>query len=174
MKKMFVAFVALLVSTVAFSLPTPPDDNDPMAEALKQYAAQVEELNQKFDQMVLPPLKGMLQIAKEFGNSTQENLTPEQEQSLDKSQSQLMEALTSIVTPIVAEVNMDELNAQLKQFSAITGQAAQEISKEDFTNLMLGMTLLQAINHFAQNNLITQEDVEILGALFFSPEEKNQ
>ena len=172
MKKMFVAFVALLVSTVAFSLPTPPDDNDPMAEALKQYAAQVDELNKKLEQTILPPLKEVLQVAKD--SRSQDFLTPEQEQSLDKSQSQLMEALTSIVTPIVAEVNMDELNAQLKQFSAITGQAAQEISKEDFTNLMLGMTLLQAINHFAQNNLITQEDVEILGALFFSPEEKDQ
>ncbi len=162
MKKMFVAFVALLVSTVAFSLPTPPDDNDPMAEALKQYAAQVDELNQKFDQMVLPPLKGMLQIAKEFGNSTQDELSPEQEQDWNQHQTALMQAFTDIVAPMVEQM-----------FSA-AGQPAREITKQELTDMLIGMTALGALGHFQEAKKLTEEEVELAKLLFFPSEEDIQ
>lgn len=174
MKKMFVAFVALLVSTVSFALPTPPDDTDPMAQALKQYAAQVEELNQKFDQMVLPPLKGMLQIAKEFGNSTQENLTPEQEQVWNRHQAALTQAFTDIVTPMVEQADMQQVNEMLKQMLTASGQPVREITKQEFTDMLIGMTAIGALGHFQEAKKLTEEEVELAMLLFFPSEEEMQ
>lgn len=174
LKKLLVSLLALMVTSVGFALPTPPDDNDPMAEALKQYAAQVDELNQKFDQMVLPPLKGMLQIAKEFGNTTQDELSPEQEQGWNQHQTALMQAFTDIVAPMVEQADMQQVNDMFKQMFSAAGQPVREITKQELTDMLIGMTALGALGHFQEAKKLTEEEVELAKLLFFPSEEDIQ
>lgn len=169
-KKWFVTVVAVLVSTAAFALPTPPDDDDPMAQALAQYTAQIAEMNKTFDRTILPPLKTILNLAQEIGASEQDP-TPEQEQALAQAQTKLLGALQDFVLPAMAELDMNAVNEQLNQFLAQAGQPAQELSREDFANLMVAMTTLTAINHFVQDKLLTQEEAELAMMLFFPQED---
>ncbi len=174
LKKMLVSLLVLMVTSVGFALPTPPDDNDPMAQALQQYAAQVEEMNQKFDQLVLPPLKGMLQIAKEFGNTTQDDLTPAQEQAWSQYQGALMQALTDIVAPLVEQADMQQVNDMLKQVFTAAGQPVREVTKQEFADMLMGMTALGALGHFQETNKLTEEEFELAMLLFFPAEEEMQ
>ncbi len=107
LKKWLISMVTVALASAAFAFPAPPDDTDPLAQAMEQYTAQIEQMNKTFDQKVLPPLKGLLKIAEEFGNSTQTELTPEQEQAWNQHQAAITKALTDLVTPVVEQADYE-------------------------------------------------------------------
>lgn len=174
LKKMLVSLVALAVSSVAFAFPAPPDDTDPINPILSQYTSQIEEMNRTFDEKVLPPLKGLLQIAKAFGESTQTELTPEQEQAWNQHQTALSKALTDMVTPIVEQADMRQVNEMFKQIFQATGQPVREITKQEFSDMLAGMMAISALGHFQETHKLTEEEMELAMLLFFPGEEEEE
>ena len=172
LKKWFVSLLAVVVASVSFALPATLEENSPAADAMQQYAAQMEELNRTFDQTVLPPLKGMITVVKEFGESGAEDLTPTQEKQLETYRDQLSAALEVIVNPIVEQVDVNEFNQQMKQMLASLGQPTdQEFTKQDLSDQLMPMMVITSLDHFAQTGKLSQEEVEI-ALLLFLPEEE--
>jgi len=172
LKKMLLSACAVLVSSTAFAFTLPPDDVDPFARLMEQHAAQEEELYKKFDEKILPPLKELLQIAQEFGNSTQEALTPEQESAWNMYQATLTKALMDMATPIVEQTNIQQMNDMFKQIVAASGQPAHEFTKQEFTDMMAGMIAISALVHFQETKKLTAEEVELAMLLFFPQTEE--
>ena len=162
-KKLFFSVCLLALTSVAFAFPAPTDT----IPLLEPYTNQIEQLNKTLDQQVLPPLKGLLTIAKEFGNSTQDDLTPEQEQLWNKHQAQLTTAFMDMVSPVVEQVDMKQVNELFKQIATSTGQPAKEITKQEFTDMLIGMIALTALAHFQETKQLTQEELELATILFF-------
>ena len=172
LKKILATAIAILFGSVAFAFPAPPDDTDPMASILEQYSSQLEEMNKNFDEKILPPLKGLLKVAQAFGESNQEELTPEQEKVWNENQTQLTKALTDMVTPVVEQADMKQVNELFKQILTTTGQPVREITKQEFTDMLIGMTALNALAHFQQAKKLTEEELELATLLFFPQEEQ--
>ena len=142
-----------------------------MAEAMQQYTAQIKQMEATFDQAVLPPLKGLLKVASDFGNSGQENPSAEQEKDFETYQVKFVNALLDIVNQIVEKTDIDQFNAMLKEYSQMAGQPIpQEFSKEDLTDVMAAMVALTALGHFEQTHALTEEELELAVALIFPQE----
>ena len=168
LKKLLVTLLAVAVVSVSFALPSPQDVNPVADDVMQQYAAQVEELNKTFDETVLPPLKGLLTIAQEVLESGAEDPTPAQENQLNNYQDQLLTALDKITAPILAQIDINEYNQQMKQMLSQMGQTMdQNFTKEDLSNQMAAMVLLSALGHFAETNALTQEELELAAVIFF-------
>ena len=165
LKKLLAVLLAVLMNCSAFAYMAVPPDDDPMQQFLQQYEQEMEKLNKQFDQKVLPPLKDILKIAQ----AQQNDLTLEQEKALDALANQLEEALTSLVEPAVDQMDIDQLNALVKQ----SNDQLEPITKESLSEMMKAIYLLQALAHFAQTNQISEEELEIASVLFFPQDEED-
>ena len=92
---------------------------------------------------------------------------------MNQYQTKLAEALQSIVNPMLKDVDMEQVNDSLKQFAQMGEVPFQNLTKEEYKNLLIGATLLQALNHFAQAQKLSKEELELAMLLLF-PEEENK
>lgn len=172
LRKWFVSLLTVAVASVSFALPATLEENSPAADVMQQYAAQMEELNRTFDQTVLPPLKGLITVIKEFDESGAEDLTSAQEQQLETYRDQLSAALEVIVNPILEQIDINEFNQEMKQWLASLGQpTGQEFTTQDLSDQLMLMMVITSLDHFAQTGALGEEEIKI-ALLLFLPEEE--
>ncbi len=174
LKKMLVTGCALILSSAAFAFPAPPDDTNPMAPVLEPYTEQLENMKKTFDEQVLPPLKGLLKIANDFGNSTQPDLTPAQEAEWNQYQTKLSQAFLGLVSPVVAQVDMKQVNEEFKKICTTYNLPFQEMTKENFTDVLVGVTAMSALAHFQETNKLSDEELELAMMLFFPQDDPDE
>lgn len=185
LKKYVVSLLAVALSTAAFALPAPANE-DQTAEFMQQYTAQMEDLNKAFEQTLLPPLKRMLPVIKEIQANGGENITEKQEKDIANYADQMDAALDKIVNPLMAELSDDECNQIMKeqvvamlqmQFmqkqitasdyeQAVNQVEQQTFTKQDYSDYLKSSAMGMALGHFIQANLLTEEEQVLINYLF--------
>lgn len=161
LKKMLVSLLAVAVSSVAFAFPTPQAMNQAADENLIPLLEQIRRVNEEneavMESSVLPPLQGLVQIAKDMGNTDQEDLTPQQEQQVTTYTDQLTVALNRL-----AVSSLELVSSQLFAMEKIPEEAKQEV-----IDMLMGIHLQLALIHFEEKKLMAQEDIVIAREIFF-------
>ncbi len=67
---------------------------------------------------------------------------------------------------------MKQVNEMFKQILTAAGQPVREITKQEFTDMLIGMTALSALAHFQEAKKLTEEEMELAMLLFFPQEEQ--
>ncbi len=170
-KKYVLAFIATVLSTSIFAYPAVQEE-DPAAQLLQQYAAQMQELQKSFEKELLPPLKQIAQLGLQVQQSGQQELTAEQEQLFNTYTTRLDAGLTKLVTPTLKDFNLAQFNEQYAQMAKTHGLPAQQFTLENVTEMMKGMYLVSALGLFEQTQKLTTDELTVLIDLFFPQEEE--
>ena len=170
-KKIFLSVLAIFTSVCAFAYPALQDD-DPVNPILQQYTAQIEELQKKFDQKLLPTVKSIAGFALEVQKSGQTDLTPAQEAQLEKYGQQLDKNLNELVAPELANFDLAAFNEQYAQMAKTYGLPPRTFTLPEVTDMFKGMCLVAAMNHFEQTKKLTDDELIVLMEIFFSEEEE--
>lgn len=172
-KKYFLALIAAVLSTSVFAYP-PVEEENPSTQLLQQYAAQMQELQQSLEKEVLPPLKQIAQLGLQVQQSTQTELTPQQEQLFNTYATQLDENLTKLVAPALKGIDIDQFNEQYAQMAKTYGMPAHQFTLPEVSEMMKGMYLVSALGLFEQNQKLTADELTVLVELFFPQEEEGK
>lgn len=175
-KWVFTLSAAVLLSGTAALAQTAPQTQEPdMTKILQQYQEATAKLNKQFDEKLLPPVKGLTSLLVKIQNSGQTELTPDQELEIEAYSQQIDNNLTALVTPIVKELDIAQLNTQYQQMMKEAGVPnPPTLTKEMATEMFKGMYILGALTHFEEAQKLTQEELEVAVALFFPSNEDEQ
>lgn len=171
LKKGLFTVVTLVLSLGAFAYPSTPDD-DPTAQLLEQYTAQVQEMQKAFDTQILPTLKSTAQLALQIQQAGQTEITEQQEQLFNKYAVQLDSALTKMVAPALKEVDLAQFNEQYKQTAQTYGLPEQEFTLPEVTEMLKGMYLVSSLAYFEQTKKLAQDELTVLMEIFFPAQEE--
>ncbi len=169
-KKAILSVLAVLLSAGAFAYPAPQDEA-PVTSLLQQYAAQIQELQQGFNQKLLPAIKNIATLALQAQTAGQTDLTPEQSALLEKYTLELDKSLTGLAAPAVKDLDINQFNEQYAQMANTYGLPAQKFTQQEVTDLFKGMYLVSALGYFEQTQKLSTEELTVLMELFFSQEE---
>ena len=172
-KKYFLALVATVLSVGVFAYPAVPDE-EPTNQLLQQYAAQMQELQKSLEKEVLPLLKQIAQLGLQVQNSTQTELTPQQEQLFNTYTTQLDATLTQLVAPTLKDLDVAQFNEQYAQMSKTYGLPAHQFTLPEISEMMKGMYLVSALGLFEQTQKLTADELTVLVEIFFPQEEEGK
>ena len=164
--KYILSVVAVSVSVCAFAYPA-PQDQDPVSPLMQQYAAQLQALQQDFDEKLLPIFKSVATIALDTQAAEQEDLTPQQEALLLEYSTQLDTVLTACVAPALEGFDLAQFNEQYAQVAKQNNMPAQEWTLEEVTELFKGVYLMSAFGYFEQTQKLTTDELTVLMEIFF-------
>ncbi len=172
-KKYFLTLMATILSVGAFAYPAVPDE-DPTAQLLQQYTAQMQELQKSLEKEILPPLKQIAQLGMQVQQSAQTELTPQQEQLFNTYITQLDANLTKLVAPALKDLDVGQFNEQYAQMAQTYGLPAHQFTLPEITENMKGMYLVSALGIFEQTQKLTADELTVLVEIFFPQEEEGK
>lgn len=172
-KKYLLTLAVAALSLGAFAYPAPQEE-DPAAQLLEQYTAQMQELQKSFDKDLLAPLKAITGLALQAQEQGQTELTPQQEELFTQYTEKLDAALTKLVTPALKDIDMAQFNQQYKQAAQTYGLPAQEFTTQQVAELLKALYLMSAVAYFEQNKKLTQDEAAVIAEILFSQEEEEQ
>ena len=168
MKKLLILMSAVLLfaASPAFALPAPAVLNDTNPNVTEKIKASLQNLQTEFDQKLLPAVTEVVTVVRkidqEMTAAKAEELSDSQLAQLTAVQKKLDNVLTTQVMIRLKDVNIEEVNKELK----LTGENAltkeKLIAQTKFMYLYLGMV------YFEQNKKLPEEDIELLASLFFA------
>lgn len=174
LRKWLISLVALCVSSAAFAYAA-PDDDDPVVPLLEQYREDSIELQKQFDAHLLAPLKGMASILLQMKENRQEEPNAAQEKAWEQYNEQLATAFEQMVSKAMANVDMEQVNAQYQQMMKNMGvENPEPITKEMMADMIAGMYLITALDYFTSTKKLSQKEFDMLTLILFPPEEEEE
>lgn len=195
LKNLTLLFVALFTTSMAFAIPAPQEEDDPIAQLMATYGPQLEQLAQTLDTQLLPPLKRIAQLAQQAQQNNQADLTPEQSQALDQDMASVDTTLDNLVNTSLQGVDMAQALSQYEQNAAAYNKQIDELIKqygeeavknagyqkipekitEEQLRISLKMNQLQTgIMYLSMTNKLTQQEATLLVEIFFLQEDSEQ
>ncbi len=177
-KKYLLAFTAIMLSMAAFAQTAPQPSQDQqaqMAQLLEQYQAEQAKLNKQFEEVLLAPVRTLVDSVLIIQQSGQEEITPVQEKELDALSNKLEAALNQLVAPVVKDLDIAQLNTQYQDYMKQMGvENPVQLTKETVTEMLKGMYLIGALTYFEQTQKLNQQELEVAMALFLPQPEEEQ